>query len=122
MPIVANTANFTTAQNGQVAQYGIPVYYPAFRYFDRAGLPRGPLKDTVDAFYRTMDTAKIVPDVVYGNVWDSGLLVVSAFRALGMGRNVVKSKSTSMISVVPRHQRHLQLSRRSAGATTTRGW
>ncbi len=83
IPVAGSTSNLTAVQLSQLAQYGIKVYFPTVRYMDRERIERGKLRDTVDTLYRAFETMNLRPDIEESLVWDPGLLVVSALRALG---------------------------------------
>lgn len=83
VPVATSTGNMSYEQMGQLGAYEARgLYFVGFRYFDRAEIGRGPLKDNIDTFFHAFDEAKIKPDVQPGLSWDVAMLVVSALRAL----------------------------------------
>lgn len=94
MPLATSTGNMSYEQMSQFAQYDTHnLYLVGFRYFDRDDIDRGPLKATVDTFFRAYEAAQIKPDVQPGLSWDVGLLIVSAFRALGTNATAADIKN-----------------------------
>jgi branched-chain amino acid transport system substrate-binding protein len=85
IPIATSTGNMTYAAMHHYAT--LPnikdVYEVGFRYFARAQLRRGPLKDEIDKFYRVMSQAGIKPDSAQGYAWDAPRIIISAYRHLG---------------------------------------
>lgn len=92
VPVAGSTSNLTNAQLAQFAQYGVKVYFPSVRYMDRARIERGKLREAADTLYRTFDRMNLKPDVEASLVWDPGLIVVSALRALGPNATAAQIK------------------------------
>lgn len=82
--IMTSTGNMTYAQMTAYANLSLgSILFVGFPYNGRDAIRKGPVKDAIDAFYRAFDEAGVKPDSAPGDIWDPGMIVVSAYRTLG---------------------------------------
>jgi len=85
VPVITSYSNSTAAQMAAFKDYmpkellmaGPPAIVPP------GELARGPLRDAVSKFYRSMEAAGGHPDVLQTTAWDSAQIAVAALRKLG---------------------------------------
>jgi branched-chain amino acid transport system substrate-binding protein len=78
-------ANTTFALMDQLKDY-LPkagLYFPGPIFFARDTLRRGPTRDAIDTFMKSLRDAGTEPIVPHTFTWDPGLIVVDALRHLG---------------------------------------
>jgi branched-chain amino acid transport system substrate-binding protein len=93
LPIATSTANMSLAQMAQYGQFDTgKLYVVGFRYFDRDRIARGPLRDTIETFFRAYAAAGVKPDSQPGFTWDVGLLAVAALRSAGVHATAAQIK------------------------------
>jgi branched-chain amino acid transport system substrate-binding protein len=94
VPIVTTPGNMTYEQMKAYAQF-LPdeLYIPSKPAFALEQLPNGPVKAAVTSFQTAFKTANLRPDEGYISLWDASLLIVEAYRKLGVNATAAQIRS-----------------------------
>ena len=85
LPVVTTAGNLTYAQMKAYASF-LPkeIYFPTVVAFAPEQLPNGPVKRKINEYLNAFKSVGMRPDVGYETPWDPTLLVIDAYKKLGL--------------------------------------